>query len=103
MMPAIDPRYDARRKRARVAVFITAGAIVASSALGVTRFSGWRWLPWALGISLIIVFCAVSMNSGGSPRGRRGSAGSAVVTSLWAAAWTAWWRTGGTGWSWCRG
>ena len=75
MMPAIDPRYDARRKRARVAVFITAGAVVASSALGVTRFSGWRWLPWALGITLIIVFCAVSMNSGGSPRGRRGMSG----------------------------
>jgi hypothetical protein len=75
MMPAIDPRYDARRKRARVAVFITAGAIVASSALGGTRFGGWRWLPWALGITLIIVFCAVSMNSGGSPRGRRGMSG----------------------------
>jgi hypothetical protein len=28
MMPAIDPRYDARKKRARVAMFITAGAIM---------------------------------------------------------------------------
>lgn len=74
MMPAIDPRYDARRKRARVAVFITAGAITVSSALEGTRFSGWRWLPWALGITLIIVFCAVSMNSGG-PRGRRQMSG----------------------------
>lgn len=45
MMPAIDPRYDACRKRARVAMFITAGAIMASSALGGTRFSGWRWAP----------------------------------------------------------
>ena len=29
----------------------------------------------ALGITLIIVFCAVSMNSGGSSRGRRGMSG----------------------------
>jgi len=42
MMPAIDPRSDARRKRARVAMFINAGAIMASSALAETRFSGWR-------------------------------------------------------------
>ena len=63
MMPAIDPRYDARRKRARVAMFINAGAIVASTALGGTRFSGWRWVPWVLGVTLIIVFTAISMNS----------------------------------------
>jgi hypothetical protein len=75
MMPAIDPRYDARRNRARVAVFITAGTITVSSALDGTRFSGWRWLPWVLGITLIIVFCAVSMNSGGGPRGRREMSG----------------------------
>ena len=75
MMPAIDPRYDARRKRARVAMFITAGAIMASSALGGTRFSGWRWAPWVLGLTLIIVVTAISMNSGGGPRGRRGISG----------------------------
>ena len=75
MMPAIDPRYDARRNRARVAVFITAGTITVSSALDGTRFSGWRWLPSALGITLIIVFCAVSMNSGGGRRGRREMSG----------------------------
>ena len=75
MMPAIDPRYDARRKRARVAMFITAGAIMASSALGGTRFGGWRWAPWVLGLALIIVFTAISMNSGGGPRGRRGISG----------------------------
>jgi hypothetical protein len=75
MMPAIDPRYDARRNRARVAVFITAGTITVSSALDGTRFSGWRWLPSALGITLIIVFCAVSMNSRGGQRGRREMSG----------------------------
>ncbi len=75
MMPAIDPRYDARRKRARVAMFINAGAIVASTALGGTRFSGWRWAPWVLGVTLIIVFTAISMNSGSGPRGRRGISG----------------------------
>jgi len=75
MMPAIDPRYDARRKRARVAVFITAGAITASSALDGTRFSGWRWAPWVLGLTLIIVLTAISMNPGGGPRGRRGMSG----------------------------
>jgi hypothetical protein len=75
MMPAIDPRYDARRKRARVAMFINAGAIVASTALGGTRFSGWRWAPWVLGVTLIIVFTAISMNSGGGLGGRRGGSG----------------------------
>ena len=75
MMPAIDPRYDARRKRARVAIFINAGAIVASTALGGTRFRGWLWAPWVLGLTLIIVFTAISMNSGGGPRGRRGISG----------------------------
>ena len=75
MMPAIDPRYDARRKRARIAMFITAGAIMASSALGGTRFSGWQWAPWVLGLTLIIVFTAISMNSGADPRGRSGISG----------------------------
>ena len=56
-------------------MFITAGAIMASSALGGTRFSGWRWAPWVLGLTLIIVFTAISMNSGGCPRGRRGISG----------------------------
>jgi hypothetical protein len=75
MMPTIDPRYDARRKRARVAMFIAAGATIASTALDGTRFSGWRWAPWVLGLTLIIVFTAISMNSGGGPRGRRGISG----------------------------
>jgi len=72
MMPAIDPRYDARKKRARVAMFITAGAIVVSSALDGTRFSGWRWVTWVLGLTLIIVFCAISMNASGGLRGSLG-------------------------------
>lgn len=68
MMPAIDPRYDARKKRARVAMIIMAGAIVVSSVLGGTRFSGWQWEPWMLALSLIIIFCAISLNSGGGLR-----------------------------------
>jgi hypothetical protein len=72
MMPAIDPRYDARKKRVRVAQVITTGAIVASSVLDGTRFSGWEWVPWVLGLTLIIIFTAISMNSAGGPRGRRG-------------------------------
>lgn len=75
MMPAIDPRYDARKKRARIAMFINASAIVVSTALGGTRFSGWRWVPWVLGLTLILVFTAISMNSGGGLRGRRGISG----------------------------
>jgi hypothetical protein len=75
MMPAIDPRYDARKKRVRVAMFIAAGATVVSSALGGTRFRGWQWVPWVLGLSLIIVFCVISMNSGGGLRARRGMSG----------------------------
>ena len=78
MMPAIDPRYDARRKRARVAMFIAAGTTIASSALDGTRFVGWRWALWALGLTLIIVFTAISMNSGGGPRGRRGISGLSI-------------------------
>jgi hypothetical protein len=75
MMPAIDPRYDARKKRVRVAMFIAAGATVVSSALDGTRFRGWQWAPWALGISLIIAYCAISMNFGRGLRARRGTSG----------------------------
>ena len=45
MMPGIDPRSEARKKRARIGAFITAGAAVASSALSGTRFSAWEWVP----------------------------------------------------------
>lgn len=99
-MPAVGPRYDARRKRVRVAVFITAGAIMASSALGGTRFSGWRWLPRALDITLIIVFCAVSVNSGGSPRGRRGVSGLGGHDPALGGRPAG---QAGAGWLWCRG
>ena len=76
MMPAIDPRYDARRKRVRVAMFITAGAIMAL--LGTGRNAFQRLATGTvelLGLTLIIVFTAISMNSGGGracpPRDQR--------------------------------
>jgi len=56
-------------------MFITAGAIIASSALSGTRLSGWRWAPSVLGLALIIVFTAISMNLGGGLRGRGGMSG----------------------------
>jgi len=89
MMPAIDPRYDARKKRARVAMFITAGATVASSALDGTRLSGWQWAPWVLGLCLIIAFCAISMNSGGGLRTRRGMSGMSGMSGLSGRGWGA--------------
>jgi len=82
MMPAIDPRYDARKKRARVAIFIAAGATVVSTTLSGTRFSGWIWVPWVLGIGLIIVFSAISMHSGGGLRARRGTSGTSGTSGL---------------------
>ncbi|MGH3150492.1 MAG: hypothetical protein ACRDOB_07165 [Streptosporangiaceae bacterium] len=56
-------------------MFITASATVVSSVLDGTRFSGWQWAPWVLGLTLILVFTAISMNSGGGLRGRRGMSG----------------------------
>jgi hypothetical protein len=76
MMPGIDPRSQARKKRARIGAFITAGAAMASSALSGTRFSPWEWVPWVLGLTVITVFTAIAMAaSGGRPGGRERDSG----------------------------
>lgn len=73
MMPGIDPREDARKKRVRTAVIITAVAATASAALSGTRFSAWQWLPWILGLILIIVATTIAMAASGyRPGGGRG-------------------------------
>ena len=65
------------------------------------RFSAWEWVPWAVGLIIIIVI-AVAMHSAvpWPPREER-LAGSAVA-AYWEAE-DGWRRTGGTCWSWCRG
>jgi hypothetical protein len=71
MMPFIDPREEARKKRVRVAVVITACAAMASAVLSGTRFNAWQWAPWVLGIIAIAVFTAIAMAAnGGRPAGR---------------------------------
>lgn len=79
MMPGIDPREDARKKRVRTAVIITAIAATASAALSGTRFSAWQWLPWILGLILIIVATTIAMAASGyRPGGGRGGRGGSV-------------------------
>lgn len=80
MMPSIDPREEARKKRMRVAVCITACAATASAAVSGSRFSGWAWVPWAVGILVISVVTTIAMAGTGSlPGGRgRGSGPSAI-------------------------
>lgn len=62
MTPGIDPREDARKQRARIGLVIYWVVVTASTALlSGTRFSAWRWMPGALGITGMAVFTAVAM------------------------------------------
>jgi hypothetical protein len=72
MMPNIDPRVEARKKRARVVVFISACAATASAAVSGSRFNAWHWLPWIVGMAAIIIFTAISMAASGYRFGGRG-------------------------------
>ncbi|MGH3193083.1 MAG: hypothetical protein ACRDPY_44290 [Streptosporangiaceae bacterium] len=69
MMPGIDPRNDARKKRVRDAAFIGGGATMAYVALSATRFRVWEWVPLAVGLIIIIVI-AVAGIAGPGGRGR---------------------------------
>jgi hypothetical protein len=70
--PAVDPQIQARQARARIAVFITTGAMGASAALSSAGFGAWRWVPWVLGLILIIFFTATAMAGSGDRRGGQG-------------------------------
>ena len=72
MTPAVDPQIQARQVRARIAVFITTGAAGASAALSAAGFGAWRWVPWVLGLILIIFFTATAMAASGDRPGGRG-------------------------------
>jgi hypothetical protein len=70
--PSVDPQVQARQVRARIAVFITVGAVAASSALSGAGFGAWRWVPWVLGFILIIFFTATAMAASSDRPGGRG-------------------------------
>jgi hypothetical protein len=71
-MPPIDPRYDARRKRALMAAFTGGGAVMAWAVLSASRFSAWDWVPVA---ACWIILTAIGVAGlAGRPGGRgRGS------------------------------
>jgi hypothetical protein len=54
MMPTnLDPRGDARRKRALTAGFIAGIAAMADAVLDGTRFHSWAWTSWLAGLVII--------------------------------------------------
>jgi len=74
MMPEVDPREDARKKRARFAAIVTAVTVVAATTLSESHFRGWVWALWLVSFTVIIVFTTFSMRQIGPPyrRGRGG-------------------------------
>jgi hypothetical protein len=71
MMPSVDPREDARKRRARPAAIITVLTIAGDGYLSATRFSGWIWVLWLLSLTVIIALTSISMyRVGGRPGGR---------------------------------
>jgi hypothetical protein len=80
MMPGIDPREDARKRRrvrVRLGVLIFFFVFTVSAALlSGTRLHAWQWIPWILGITAMAVFTAISMAASGyRPGGRRRGSG----------------------------
>ena len=77
MMPGIDPREDARkRRRARLGFPIFFFVLTLSAALlSGTRLHAWPWIPVILGITATAVFTAISMTASGyrPGGGRKGS------------------------------
>lgn len=78
MMPGIGPREDASKQRARIGLCIYWVVVTASTVLlSGTRFSAWRWMPGALGITGMAVFTAIAMAASGYRPGGRGRGGDA--------------------------
>jgi len=72
MMPAVDPRDDARKRRGRVIGTVTAVTVVATMALSGTRFRDWA--QWLLASEVIVVTAIIVAADRGRPgRGRAGS------------------------------
>lgn len=69
MMPPIDPRKDMRKARARIAAYITVGAVGVSSVLSGAGFGAWQWVSWVLALIVIIIFTATAMAASGDRPG----------------------------------
>jgi hypothetical protein len=74
MMPAVDPREDARKKRAKFAALVTAATVIAATTLSESRFHDWIWALWLVSFAIIVVFTTFSMRQIGPPY-RRGKDG----------------------------
>lgn len=72
MMPAIDPRNDPRKVRARAAAYITVGAVGVSSALPGAGFGVSQRVPEVLALIVIIILTATAMASSGDRSGGLG-------------------------------
>jgi hypothetical protein len=75
MMPAVDPREDARRRRAGVGAVMTSIAITAATILSNSRYRDWVWALWVFAFTVIIVFTSVSMRRVSAGPRRRGRGG----------------------------
>lgn len=76
MMPAIDPREDARKRRGQVIGTVTAVTVVAGAVLSGTRFRDWA--PWLLASEIIVVTAIIVASDRGRPgsvRARNGRPG----------------------------
>ena len=75
MRPGIDPREDARKQRARIGLLVYWVVVTASTVLlSGTRFSAWRWMPGALGITVFTVVALAGNGYRPAGRGRGGGA-----------------------------
>jgi hypothetical protein len=74
MMPAVDPREDARKKRARFAAIVTSLTVVAATTLSESHFHAWVWALWLVSGTVIVVATTLSMRHVGPPY-RRGTGG----------------------------
>jgi hypothetical protein len=76
MMPAVDPREDARKRRSGIVAIQTSLTIIAASMLSGSRFRSWVWVLWLVSFTIIIVFTTFSMCQVGPPYRRRRDGGS---------------------------
>ena len=75
MMPAVDPREDARKSRARVVAVMTSITLVAATIASNSRYRDWVWALWLISFTIIIAFTTISMRQVGRPYRRRSADG----------------------------
>jgi hypothetical protein len=76
MMPAVDPREDARRRRVGVVAIMTSMSVVAATILSSSRYRDWVWALWLVSFTIIIAFTTISMRQAGPPYRRARGGGS---------------------------